>query len=483
MKLNLATVQAALEEFDEQLADAVEQPSEAEELASDQVGEELGEQSTLIDNDSETIGNHIDQVSAVAERIESAPGEMDEPLDPNVQAGAQIALESLNVALEADEGETKEGLLAKLWRYIKQAFQVVRNFGKRVIEYVKSAWAYCTDRAVRNKRRAEKLMKDLNDKDLNLKKNKERSFKAEKSYDPRTWSVDVKLTPAQYDQFISGRVRKILNGANAVSLTKGLGNMLTFLKAQSRNVGKKEMIEIGGAIGSIADNPDRCDTVAREVLEALDAISSPGYKESSNSSHRKAVQAAEGTSVRVSEPFLGGYRAFVKVPSSINNLGSWGAGVAKLDEVTQRQTYEIPSKETIVGYVKLCSEVSDIVLDSDKHQEEMKAFDKILSKEISVGGKSVEKSDTATAHVRTVVSQMQSLIPRVIKGPSIDAVRLASEQVALVLDYAAACRNAYEEVEGARASDELDQQMKNATRFGVTDASMKPSNAAPTRNR
>lgn len=452
MKLNLATVQAALEEFQEQLADAVEQPTAQEEIASDAVGEELGEQSALIDDDAASIGNHIEQVSAVAERIENAPGEMDAPLDPNIQAGAQIALESLNVALEADEGETKEGLLQKLWRYIKQAMQIVRNFGKRVVEFVKAAYAYCTDRAVRNKRRAEKIKKDLRDSTLKMK------------------TRDVKGTKvsAEFEKHVSPRVREVLNNANGVSIGTAMENMIAFLGAQGRVMGKGERLSVAAALADIAEKPQDCDKFAKDVLDSLDAISSPGFEASSNAAHAKAVQAGQDVSVRVSKPFFAGYRAYVKMPKGVNVLSQWGAGVAVMDAVQTREKFEIPSVEKLMNYTSLVQELSDIIEDSKRHADEMERITSVLNKEIKDKGDAAIKSDSSTSHVRTVVSALQTVIPRAIKGPSVDVMRLATKFSSSVLDYIQACRSAYEENEdGAKEAKDFAQAAKNAGRFGL----------------
>lgn len=456
----MAAVQAALEEFQEELQDAIEQPTAQEEIASDEQGEELGEQSTLIDSDSAAMGEHIGQVGAVAERIEEAPGEMDAPLDPAVKAGAEIALESLNVALESEEGETKEGVLAKLWRYIKQAFEVVRKFGRRVVEFVQTAYAFVTDRAVRNKRRAEKIKKDLNEKQYNRKNEKTRSFSK-----AGNWGRDVRLSPGEFEKYVSPRVRKILNGANAVSVEKGMNNLIGFLKAQVRISGKKERIYVGGALGLIASDPERCDAIAKEVLESLEALSTPGFKESSSGDMRKALAAGEGVTVRVSEPFLAGYRAFVKVPGSINTLGQWGCGISRLDTVVTRERFEIPEVDLLTTYVDQCLEVSNLIADSTKHSDEMKSIDSVLAKEIKETTSNKAMKDISSSHVRTVITALQTVIPRAIKGPVVDVLRMATEFSSSLLDYVQACRSAYEAADGATGKE--GDWAKNSTTFGL----------------
>ena len=479
MKFDLNQVQAALEEFQADMAEAVTAPTEQEEISSDEIGTELGTQSELIDNDSIQLGERVEQIGGVMERIEDAPGEMDAPVDPNVQAGAAIALEALGIALEAEDGETKEGLLAKLRRWIAQAIEMARNFGRRVLGYVKAVYAYATDRAYRNKTRAQRALKRLEDKDFNLK-SKKVTEKWDVNLDPRGrmgkegkgfGDFGVKRTQrtiqATFEDYVSKNARKILLNAQGVSVKTALDNLVKFLNESARASTKNDATQIAAAMHAIASDMGSADQHAEKVLSALDRMTSVGHSASSKSEHRKAVQAGEEVTVYTSPAFFGGYRSWVKMPKTVNGLQYWGHGVSKVDAVAERDRFELPSVDELRSFAKGCVEMSDAIEAHKKHLAGFSEVEDKLKKSVNNSSGKVDDNVKSTAHVRSIVGAIQSIVPRAIKGTTSDVLRYAAEQGGALMSYVDACMNAYTEQDGATNPGSIADSVRNATTYGL----------------
>ena len=454
MNLSLKDVQFALEEFASDITEAVTTEAPAELEAADAQAAELTTQSELIDNDSVQLGNRIDQIGTVMERVENAPGEDDAPLDENVQAGATMALEALGIALEADEGETKETLLAKLRRWVAAAIEMARNFGRRVLAFAKTVYAFATDRSFRNKRRAERALARMNDKDFNLKSKK----------------AGDRTTSATFQDHVSKSARRIVNNAAGVSVQTALDNLTKFLSEGARAGTKRDALDIAGSMRTIGKDPSTVDAEATKVLAALERMTDAGHKASSKGEHRKAVQAGEEVIVYTSAPFFGGFRSWVKMPKHVNGLQYWGHGLSKVDEIASRDRYELASVDELHAMARGCKDLCEVVDGYKKHLSDFNEVESMLSKRADATAGSAKDDVKSTSHVRQVVGALQSIVPRAIKGPNVAALQYAAEQGSALMSYIEASLNAYEEQSGAKKPTDLAGQVRNASTFGLKSA-------------
>ena len=440
MKLSLKHAVAALEQFEEDLVDAATTPTEDEELASDQLGETIVQETQAIDGDVDQLSNRTEKLGDVIDMVEGADTPDDQPLPAVAQQGVDIALESIGLGLEADDAakESKTGLLQRLKAFFVQLLETMRRFAARLVDFVKRVYTYATDRSARNRMRAEKAKSTMQDKSFNRK------------------MKDVKgtTTTARAGELYSARLLQAIRRVNGVSLEAALENVIDFVRAQGSLGQRGIMLDAAVVFGESAEEPKNTERKAEEFLNILKRIGDAGTSGNGSGEQRKVVNAAENTTMNISAPFFGGHRAWIAVPNGINYISSYRHGVAVVDKISteDRTGQTVPEVATLIGLCDKVSKLDEAIVEYRKQGENLAKVEeklKMFAGRLKAKLKSdASGADVSSTRIRALANAMNTALPNLIKGPQVEAVKYASEAGSMVMSFVQVSMTAYEEVEG-----------------------------------
>lgn len=450
MNLSLIHAVAALEQFENELVEAATTPTVQEDEASDNVGSEITQESEAIDSDADMISDRTDKLGGVIEMVESTDTPEGEPLPAVAQKGVDIALESLGLGLEADDTakESKEGLLAKLRRFFVGLLEAMRRFAARIVDFVKRVYTYATDRSARNKVRAEKAKKAMQDKAFN------RSMKDVKGRKTEKAAADV----------YSPRLLKAIRRVQGVSISAALGNVTDYVRNQGR-IGQRDVVlDACVILGEVAEDPKNAEKKAADFVQLLERIGDAGTDSTASEAQRKAAGVSEdGLKVLVSAPFFAGHRAWIGVPKSINVINHYSHGVAELDKIGDeyRTGQTIPEVDQLLALADQVTKLDEAIVEYRKQgeglgkvEDKLKMFaDRVKSK---VKEDAFSGTDVSSTRIRALANNMNTALPRLIKGPQVEAVKYASEVGSMVMSFVEASMAAYEEAAGVKSGSMKD---------------------------
>ncbi len=445
MNLSLIKAIAALEQFEEELVEAATTPTVEEDEASDAMGGEITQEADSIESDADMISDRTDKLGDVIEMVESTDTPEEEPLPDVAQKGVDIALEALGLGLEDNDSakETKVGLLAKLRRFFVSLLEAMRRFAARIVDFVKRVYTYATDRSARNKVRAEKAKKAMQDKTFN------RSMK----------DVKGRRTEKSAAEVYSPRLAKAVRRVNGVSISAALGNVTDYVRNQGR-VGQRDVVlDAAVILGEVAEDPKNAEKKAADFVQLLERIGDAGTEGGASDAQRKAAGVSEdGVKVLVSGPFFGGYRAWIGIPKTVNSINHYGHGVAELDKIGDdyRTGQTIPEVEQLLALADQVAKLDEAIVEYRKQGENLgKVEDKLKMFADRVKSKVKEDafsgSDVSSTRIRSLANNMNTALPRLIKGPQVEAVKYASEVGSMVMSFVEASMAAYEEAGGVKS--------------------------------
>lgn len=410
--MSLANIIAALEEFTEEVASEItnEQPTDGQ-FDSETAGVDFQDESTAIDQDLEQITTAAQGLEDIISLVEEAPGEGNEPLQPFAAKAVNVALESNDMVAAAGnpvdgKGDTsKDGVMNKIKEFAQKVWDMLRNFGKKIAQWIRESWAKYTDRIVKNANQAKKIIAacaSLPDKD-------------------GAKIVDKGLL-AKVATFRNGEIGEVLMAVSEYANDQG-SKAAELLTKEARTC-----VDIVSAGSSTADG------VMDRFLKAL-ASAAGSYNDEATPEQAQAVKAGASTKTLLSAPFFAGYRAWVTVPDNSDALQYWNHGISKVDEVKAAESVAAPSGNEIKAIAEYIIGLGELVA---VYQNNIKNLD-LLNKELD---KAASKSKTAKSESKQL-KQMQAVIPRIIKGPQVAAYAYATSASTVALQFCMAAISAH----------------------------------------
>lgn len=423
--MSYATTFAALEEFTEEVNSEIntDQPTDG---AFDETtaGVDFPAESDDIDSDVAQVTTAAQGLEDIISMLGEAPGEGDEPMQPFVEKAANVALESNDMVASAgnplgktgDAGttHTKDGAMEKIKAFAAKVWGMLRTFGKKIAEWIRTTWAQYTDRIVKNANAAKKIIDQM--KSMANK-------------------PGAKIT----DKGILAKVSTFKNAE--------VGEVLLAVSEHANDQGAKASVELTNkarsCINVVAHGSGEGSDVMDQFLDAL-AKAAGSYKDEASAEQAQAVKAAAGTKTVMSAPFFGGYRAWTTVPENADALQHWNHGISKVDAVKPQESIEAPNGEEIKAIAEYIVGMGSLV---SVYQANLKQLD-ALNKELDKAAGSTKPAEGQDA----LLKQMQAVVPRIIKGPQVSAYAYAVSASTAALQYCNAAISAHTATEEKEAA-------------------------------
>lgn len=410
--MSLVQIFAALEEFQEEVNSEIATPAPTDgDFAETTAGVDFPQESGAIDDDVAMFADAAQGLEDIISMIEEAPGAADAPLDNFAHKAANIALESNELVAQAgnplaktgDEGHTKKSAIDTLKNMAAKAWELLRKFGARIAEWIRATWAKFTDRLVKNTNAAKKLIAEAQ----NLA-----------TRDGATITDEALLAK--------------------VATYKGaeVGDVVLAVSEYANEQGSKASIELNRqarqCIDVVANGAGGSENVLDQFLDAL-AKSAGSYKQKATPQQAQAVKAAGGTETYLqSDPFFGGYRAWMTIPENVDAFEHWNHGISKVDEVKPATSIPAPNGEEIKAIAEHIVGMNALIA---VYQNNIKALDDLNKELDKAAAKNKAKPVDGDA---AILKKMQAVVPRIIKGPQVAAYAYATAASTIALQYCAA---------------------------------------------
>lgn len=421
--MSLAKTLAALEEFTEEVTSEIapEQPADGN-FEGETAGVDFSQDSNAIDEDVAQITQAAASLEDIISLVEEAPGEGSEPLAPFVEKAVGVALESNDLVVAAGnpvkgDEKTKDGVLDKIKDFAKKVWEMLRNFGKKIAQWVRETWAKYTDRIVKNAAQAKKIIE------------------ATKSLATR---ADAKIT----DKSILAKVATYKNGE--------VGEVLLAVSEHADLQGSKAAEamtkEARECIDLVATGASTADGMMDRFLKAL-ATAAGEFSDEASAEQQQSIKAPGGTKTLISKPFFAGYRAWVTVPDNSDALQYWNHGISKMDDVKPQESVQAPDANEIKAIAEYIVGMGELVR---VYQNNIKNLD-LLNKELDKAAGKARNAKSESKQLR----QMQAVVPRIIKGPQVAAYAYVTSASTAALQYCMAAIAAHkgEKSLGEKAGD------------------------------
>lgn len=410
---------AALEEFTEEVNSEISAVS-PEQVLEDTLTTDQAIQSESGDIDSDVVAlvEAAQGLEDILSLVEQAPGEPDQPLDAFSEKAVNVALES-NDLVDGESnplkaGDSKNQVLAKVKDFAKKVWEMLREFGKKIAEWIRATWARYTDVLVKNGEAAKRVLQ-----------------------------AAETLTPNSSAEITDkGILAKVATTGNT-SIADALSNSGQFAIAQAHKGAKELTLAARDAIDGVFAGTDE----NKGIDKFFDALQTSGaaYTETASAEQIAAAKAPAGSSVTVTAPFFGGARGFFATPTDAANIQSWKHGIAVLDSVKPAESVTAPSAEEIKKIANQVISLGSLVAVYQKELDNLdtlnKELDKAASKTVAEG---VDEKQ---------LRQLQAIIPKVIKGPQVDAYAYAAKASAIGIAYANAAIAAHQAANAPAAKE------------------------------
>lgn len=407
--MNFANMMAGLEEFEEEVAsDIVPDTPVDGDFGEDTAGVNYPEESDDIDEDTDSLVQSAQGLEDIISMIGDAPGADDKPMEPFVERAANVALEANEVVASAGNPlaasaptETKSGALDKVKEFAQKVWDMLRNMGKRVLEWVKETWAKYTDRVVKNANMAKKMKEQL--KTLQARGN-------------------ANLT----DKGLLSRIATV----KGLEVGEAMINAFEHAESQAAREVMGATAAARKAVDIVASGASNAEGQMGELLKAIQSTSGT-YDSKADARMAGAIPGnSPETEAFVSSSLFGGYRAWLTIPNDEANLAKYNHGISKLEEVEKKESVAAPTTqeiEAIIDYVIKCQ----ILVQS--YQASLKELDDLNKALDQAAGKA--KSTKFGSEEGKQLKQMQAIIPRFIKGPQVSAYAYVVSASTVSLQY------------------------------------------------
>lgn len=386
---------AGLEEFEEEVQQEIAPDTPVDgDYEDTTAGVNFPEESDGIDEDTDSLIESAQGLEDIISMIGDAPGADDKPMEPFVERAANVALESNDVVASAGnplanttQPDTKGGAIDKVKAFAQKVWDMLRNLGKRVLEWVKETWAKYTDRVVKNGNMAKKMKEQL--KNLQSRGN-------------------ANLT----DKSLLQRIATV----KGLEVGEAMINSFEHAEAQAGREVMEATSQARKAVDLVASGGASSESQMGNLLKAIQSTSGT-YEAKADAKLAGAIPGnSAATESYVSAQLFGGYRAWLTVPEDEQNLGKYNHGISKLEEAEVQQSVPAPSPqeiESIIDYVIKCQ----VLVQS--YQATLKELDALNKALDQAAGKA--KNHKFGSEEGKQLKQMQAIIPRFIKGPQVAA--------------------------------------------------------------
>jgi hypothetical protein len=406
--MSLVQIFAAMEDFTEEVNSEIATPTPTDgDFAETNAGVDFPQESGAIDNDVTMFADAAQGLEDIISLIEDAPGEDDAPLDNFAQKAANVALESNELVAQTgnplaktgDQGHTKKSAIDTLKGFAAKVWELLRKFGKKIVDWIRGTWAKYTDRLVKNVNAAKKLQAEA----------------------PDVVSRDgATITDA-------GLLAKIATHKGAE-----VGDVLLAVSEYADEQGAKSSIELTkqarASIDMIASGRVNSDVEMDKLLDVLGKAAG-SYKQKATPEQSRMVKAAAGTETYLqSDAFFGGYRAWMTIPEDVEALEHWNHGISKVDDVKPATSIPAPNGEEIKAIAEYIIDMSKLIA---IYKANINSLDE-LNKELD---KAAAKSKDVAEGQEAALKKMQAVVPRIIKGPQVTAYAYATAASTIALQY------------------------------------------------
>lgn len=441
MNYTFVQVKLALEELQEGIIEAATTPTQDEETNNIVQGEELDTQSTAIDADAAALTQRTEKLGDVIDMVERTDAPMAEPLPEATQQGVDIALEALGLGLESDSPDraTKETMVQRLKRYFMAMLEGMRRFCAHIVTHVRNAYTWATDRSTRNKARAEKAKKAME----------------EKSFNRKMGEVNGRNTGSQSaSDLFSASLLKSMVRPNGVTIVQASKNVVDYIRQQNKVINRGLLLDTLTTLSDVMKDPAGVEPKAKEFMSYLDRIGDVA-DQAATSEQRKEAGVSDDMKVGVSAPFFGGHRAWIATPKVDSLISKFDHGLSVLDKVNaEERNPQVPTVENLREIITQVLDLDAAVVEYRNHVGQLSAVEEKLKQfasEISSGSKAMEGfsgSDVSSTRVRALAEAMNAALPKLVKGPQVAVVRYAATVGTMLMDYVQAGMKAYTEVDG-----------------------------------
>ena len=411
---------AALEEFEQEVAsELTAETPDVEQVVAE--SDSITDESEKIDEDVEALASSGDALESIIALVRDTPIPMNKPLDKFSMRAVKVALESKDVLASAgggalvttaDKGETKKDFLDKAKEFAKKIWEALASMAAKVLEWIKATWAKVTDRLVKNSNRAKKHLETIS-------------------------SINSR----------SGAKIEDANILKAVANAKGedVGDVVLAVFEHAKRQSKKESFEVARQAGllveAVASGTSNNEQLIEQFVETL-AKAGGEWSGEASAEQAQAIKAPAGCKVLVSDSFFGGKLAWLVVPENADALHLWNHGLSDVDKVK-----EINDAAPDVNELKaICEYIAQGQSLIKEYQAATKPLDELSQKLKSAISKEKGEGD------KKLVRAMQSVIPRIVKGPQVTAYNYAGTASSIALAYVEAALAAHQKTPDAKST-------------------------------
>ncbi len=415
----LAEIRAGLEDFTDNVDQTVTSVAEPAPSELADVNPEVAAQQTELDDGIDELGQAASALEDILALAEDAPGEDDAPIEGFAAKSINSALESADMA-KLEDGESKKSFAEKGKDFIAKLIKAIMAMAAKLGGMIKQAWAAMTDRLTKNI-----------------------------AWAKQNQSVIASLATDTTKKITDEKVLKAVASVNNEEPGQLLLNAIDFANVQA-NKGSKELLsEAKKALGEFSRSKftDERESPLNKLNEVLSKSGSDVYTGEASEAQGRAVNAPNGSTVFVSDPFFGGLRGWMTIPAddTISGMTVWNHGISKVDEVTVAQSIAAPGSDEMSAICKTVIDAAGLINVYRGQAKELEELERGIKSLQSVANK--ELPEQAAKDFKT----LSTLMPRIIKGPQVAAYNYAVTASSIALRYVSAGITAHKQKEAAAA--------------------------------
>lgn len=400
LKSSLESIDAEIEiEITEEADEAGLDTGEAGQMA-DMDFEAGQEESVTEDEETEELTEALVALESIDDMIKSLPS-VNGKIASGILSGVKIACEANDLvaanstALVA--GGNKAEARSNFRDAINKILEVLKKMAIGFIETVKSLWAQATDKLVRAAKKAEVSKGIINGTNFNS---------------------NAAITDEKLGAYFATE--------GGISVRQALSNTFDFANKIGGQVSGALMSSAEGALVE-ASSAGASGTGAR-VGQLHAAITGLAVV------YPETVQVENGEA-SASKPFFAGMRAWVKIPSDVESIDKFSHGITKVAEIGNAGNMNAGNKAEL-------STICDLIIDGNKL---VQSYRKALNDEVKLAKRvgSISAPADATDETRKTISKLNSVLPKVIKGPQVAAYNYAGTAAAIAMRFVDASLKAH----------------------------------------
>lgn len=400
-------LKAALEDIDAEIE--IEITEEADEAGldtgepgqmSDLDFEESQEESVAEDAGAEELTEALVALEGIDDMIKALPA-VNGKIAASIMSGVKIACEANDLVAANSTALTAGGDKAEARGNFRDAINKILEMLKKMalgfVETVKSLWAQATDKLVRAAKKAEAMKGTIGATKFN---------------------GNAAITDEKLGTYFATE--------GNIGVRQALTNTFDFVQAVGGQVSGNLMNSAGGAL--VEASSAGASGTGGKIAQLHSAITGLGkiYPES--------VQVENGDA-SASKPFFAGMRAWVKIPTDVESIDKFSHGITKVAEVGSAGNQNAGNQSEL-------NAICDVIINGNKL---VQGFRKALNDEIKLAKQvgSISAPADASDETRKTISKLNSVLPKVIKGPQVAAYNYAGTAASIAVRYVEASLKAH----------------------------------------